>query len=266
MDIRINKLLSSRGVCSRREADRLTEEGRVTADGTVVATGQKVAEDAYICIDGKAVGCDEERVLIAYNKPAGVVCTTTDRFGERDIVSAVGFDRRIYPVGRLDKASTGLIFLTNDGELMNELTKASGRHEKEYIVKINKPVTDGFLEKMRGGIYLEELGKTTAKCKAWACEDIMQTYPSARPAPFHEFVEGTAAGKADSKKTTHTFRIILIQGLNRQIRRMCEACGTRVLSLKRVRIMNVELGSLPEGEYRIIEGEEYEELRRLLGL
>ena len=235
MEIRINKLLSSRGVCSRREADRLTEEGRVTADGTVVATGQKVAEDAYICIDGEPVGCEEERVLIAYNKPAGVVCTTTDRFGERDIVTAVGFEKRIYPVGRLDKASTGLIFLTNDGELMNELTKASGRHEKEYIVKINKPVTEEFLEKMSGGIYLEELGKTTAKCRAWACG-------------------------------TNTFRIILIQGLNRQIRRMCEACGARVTALKRVRIMNVELGSLPEGEYRIIEGEEYEELRWQLGL
>lgn len=239
MEIRINKLLSAVGVCSRREADRLTDAGRVTADGKAVMTGQRVDEDADICIDGRPVERENEKILIAYNKPEGIVCTTTDRFGENDIVSAVGLNKRIYPVGRLDKASTGLIFLTNDGELMNELTKASGQHEKEYVVRINKPVTEDFLSKMQGGIYLKELDRTTAKCRAWACD------------------EGTHS-------LTHTFRIILIQGLNRQIRRMCEACGARVTDLKRVRIMNIELGSLKEGEYRYIKGDEYHELQRRL--
>ena len=254
MEIRINKLLSSRGVCSRREADRLTGEGRVTADGEVVATGQKVDEGACICIDGKAVGRDEEKVLIAYNKPAGVVCTTTDRFGERDIVTAVGMDKRIYPVGRLDKESTGLIFLTNDGAFMNEITKASGQHEKEYIVRINKPVTELFLKRMQEGVYLEELDKTTAKCKAWICEDENGTGCE------------SSRNRVQGKKRSHTFRIILTQGLNRQIRRMCESCGARVTALKRVRIMNIKLGNLPEGGYRFIEGSEYEALRKELNL
>ena len=171
MEIRINKLLSEMGVCSRREADRLTDAGRVTAEGRIVATGSKVDEDAHICIDGKAVEGENEKILIAFNKPKGIVCTTTDRYGKNDIISAVGFDKRIYPIGRLDKDSTGLILLTNDGALMNELTKASGQHEKEYVVRINKRVTEGFLERMRGGLYLHELDRTTAKCKAWACDE-----------------------------------------------------------------------------------------------
>lgn len=252
MKIRINKLLSAAGVCSRREADRLTDAGRVTADGVNVATGEKVEETADICIDGKPIRREESSVLIAYNKPKGVVCTTTDRYGETDIVTAVGFDKRIYPIGRLDKDSTGLIMLTNNGALMNELTKASGQHEKEYLVKINKKVTEKFLEKMRGGIYLEELDKTTAKCRAWACDK-------------KDIDREIKPGK-DGLYDTHTFRIVLIQGLNRQIRRMCDACGARVVSLKRIRIMNVLLGDLPEGEYRMVEGEEYNALVSALGL
>ena len=252
MKIRINKLLSTAGVCSRREADRLTDAGRVTADGVNVATGEKVEERADICIDGKAIRREEGSVLIAYNKPKGVVCTTTDRYGELDIVTAVGFDKRIYPIGRLDKDSTGLIMLTNNGTLMNELTKASGQHEKEYLVKINKKVTEQFLEKMQGGIYLEELDKNTAKCKARACDE-------------RDIDREIKPGK-DGVYDTHTFRIVLIQGLNRQIRRMCEACGTRVVALKRIRIMNVLLGDLPEGEYRMVQGAEYEELAKALGL
>ncbi len=251
MEIRINKLLSSMGICSRREADRMTDAGRVSVGGHAVATGQKVDENADICIDGRPVKRETQKILIAYNKPAGIVCTTTDRYGKNDIVSAVGLDKRIYPVGRLDKDSTGLIFLTNEGALMNELTKASGRHEKEYVVKINKPVTEEFLRRMRGGLYLEELDRTTAVCKVWACDE-KDTKKKLNP---------TKDGSYD----TRVFRIILIQGLNRQIRRMCEACGARVVSLKRVRIMNVLLGSLPEGKYRYIDGEEYGELKRRLG-
>ena len=249
MEVRINKLLSSLGVCSRREADRLTESGRVTADGKSVDTGERVAEDAVICIDGKPVKREEERVLIAYNKPKGVVCTTTDRYGERDIVSAVGFDKRIYPVGRLDKDSTGLIFLTNIGELAAQLTKASGLHEKEYVVGINKNVTEEFLGKMRAGVYIKELDKKTAPCR------VDYFYPD----KYDKM-------SRDKDKGTKFFRIILTQGLNRQIRRMSEACGARVTSLKRIRIMNVELGDLPEGKYRVIEGEEYRELAERLGI
>ena len=228
----------------------MTDAGRVTVGGYTVETGQKVDENADICIDGIPVKRETEKILIAYNKPSGIVCTTTDRYGKNDIVSAVGLDKRIYPVGRLDKDSTGLIFLTNEGELMNELTKASGRHEKEYVVRINKSVTVEFLKRMSGGLYLEELDRTTAACKVWACDE------------KHD--ERKLLPGKDGRYDTSVFRIILIQGLNRQIRRMCEACGARVVSLKRVRIMNIQLGSLPEGEYRYIKGEEYEELIRRL--
>ncbi len=270
MFVRINKLLSERGVCSRREADRLTDAGRVTIDDKVVSTGQKVPTDACICIDGRKTGNDTEKILIAYNKPAGVVCTTTDRYGEKDIVSAVGIDKRIYPVGRLDKESTGLIFLTNQGALMNELTNAGGQHEKEYAVKINKPVTEDFLDRIRGGIYLKELDRTTAKCKAWPCSHEQEKSIFGLTSKERTFKTGKIidhpSDKHESDYATHSFMIVLTQGLNRQIRRMCEACGARVTKLKRLRIMNVKLGELREGEYRYITGNEYDALLKELGM
>ena len=242
MEIRINKYLSEAGVCSRRAADKLLEEGRVSSGESILKPGDKIDDQQDIFVDGVKVKKKEKDLLFALNKPKGVVCTATDRFGEKTVVSLIGTDARIYPVGRLDKDSTGLILLTNNGELTNRLTKASLRHEKEYIVTVNKEITDDFISKMGKGVYLRELEKKTAPCRVEAL------YPHGERAK------------------TRTFRIVLVQGLNRQIRRMCEAFGYRVKSLKRVRIMNIRLEGLKEGEYRQVQGQEYEELIRETGM
>ena len=242
MEIRINKYLSEAGVCSRRAADKLLEEGRVSSGESILKPGDKIDDKQDIFVDGIKVKKKEKDLLFALNKPKGVVCTATDRFGEKTVVSLIDTDARIYPVGRLDKDSTGLIFLTNNGELTNRLTKASLRHEKEYIVTVNKEITDDFISKMSKGVYLKELEKKTAPCRVEALQ------------PHGE------------RAKTRTFRIVLVQGLNRQIRRMCEAFGYRVKSLKRVRIMNVRLEGLKEGEYRQVQGQEYEELIRETGM
>lgn len=224
--MRINKYLSAQGVCSRREADRLLEAGRITVDGVTAMCGQQVDDNSVICIDGSRISDEKPQdVLMAFNKPRGIVCTTTDNQGKNNIVDYIGYDKRIYPVGRLDKDSDGLILLTNNGEITDKILRSVNGHEKEYVVKVNKKITDTFLKSMADGVYLKELDVTTKPCSI-------------------------------SRINNYTFRIILTQGLNRQIRRMCQESGYKVESLTRVRIMNIELGGLKIGEYRIIEGKE----------
>lgn len=224
--MRINKYLSAQGVCSRREADRLLEAGRITVDGVTAMCGQQVDDNSVICIDGSRISDEKPQdVLMAFNKPRGIVCTTTDNQGKNNIVDYIGYDKRIYPVGRLDKDSDGLILLTNNGEITDKILRSVNGHEKEYVVNVNKKITDTFLKNMADGVYLKELDVTTKPCSI-------------------------------SRINNYTFRIILTQGLNRQIRRMCQESGYKVESLTRVRIMNIELGGLKTGEYRIIEGKE----------
>lgn len=228
--IRLNKYLSEAGVCSRREADRLTEAGLVTVDDQTAVMGMKISPDAVVKVQGNAVKKEEEKVLLAFHKPAGVVCTAQKR-EKNNVIDYLGYPKRIFPVGRLDKESTGLLLMTNDGELVNKIMRAGNYHEKEYLVTVNKPVTEEFCKKMASGVPI--LDTVTRKCKV-------------------ELI-----GEKE-------FRIILTQGLNRQIRRMCEKLGYRVTALKRVRIMNIHLGRLKEGTYRKIEGKEKKELERLL--
>ena len=230
--IRINKYLSDAGVCSRREADRLTEAGRVTVRGTVVSTGEKIFPDEEICIDGKPIKKQEKKILLLFHKPRGIVCSTKQQRNEMTVTEYLNYPVRIYPVGRLDKESEGLLLLTNQGDLVNRIMKAGNYHEKEYEVTINRPVTNAFLKQMSEGV--EILDTVTRPCKV-------------------------------KKIGVYTFRIILTQGLNRQIRRMCEACGYRVRELKRLRIMNIHLGDLPTGKYREITGEELSKLEKLAG-
>ena len=225
-ETRINKFLSESGVCSRREADRAVEEGRVKINGTVALMGQKVSEDDTVEFDGKLVKNQERPVLLAVNKPVGIVCTTSRKEGT-NIVDFLNYPVRVYPIGRLDKESEGLLLLTNQGELVNKILRGSYTHEKEYMVRVDKPLTDEFLKRMREGVPI--LDTVTKPCT----------------------VEQTGR---------QSFRIILTQGLNRQIRRMCQALGYRVRFLKRVRIMNIRLGDLKTGAYREVAGEE----RRIL--
>ena len=231
--VRINKFLGSAGYCSRREADRLVGEGRVFIDGNMADMGSRVMPGQKVYVDGKAVVPEEENILIAVNKPRGIVCTTTDKQGANNIVDFLGCDKRIYPVGRLDKDSEGLLLMTNDGELMNNILTGKNEHEKEYIVEVDKNLSDDFERRMSEPMYLKELDKTTRLCRV------------------------IKAGKK-------TFRIILKQGLNRQIRRMCSNLGYKVVKLKRIRIMNIELNDLPAGATRKIEGSEYEKLMNLI--
>lgn len=231
--VRINKFLGSAGYCSRREADRLVGEGRVFIDGNMADMGSRVMPGQKVYVDGKAVVPEEENILIAVNKPRGIVCTTTDKQGADNIVDFLGCDKRIYPVGRLDKDSEGLLLMTNDGELMNNILTGKNEHEKEYIVEVDKNLSDDFERRMSEPMYLKELDKTTRPCRV------------------------IKAGKK-------TFRIILKQGLNRQIRRMCSNLGYKVVKLKRIRIMNIELNDLPAGATRKIEGSEYEKLMNLI--
>lgn len=233
MEVRINKYLSEAGICSRREADRLIEAGVVFIDGVLAECGSRVSEGQTVEVNGITVGKKAERILLAFNKPEGIVCTTTDKQGKNNIVDFIGYHERIYPVGRLDKDSEGLILMTNDGEIMDKILRSANGHEKEYIVRVNKPVTEEFIRKMSDGVYLKELERTTNICTV-------------------------------EKVTKFCFRIVLTQGLNRQIRRMCENFGYKVLKLKRIRIMNILLGDLKVGNYRVVDGEEYEELLRQL--
>ncbi len=235
MTIRINKYLSMNGVCSRRAADRLIADGRVKISGRTAAEGDQVAEGMTVTVDGRPVALQKQDVLLAFNKPRGIVCTASDKQGDNDIIRYIHYGRRIFTIGRLDKDSEGLILLTNNGEIMNRMTSARYRHEKEYIVDIDRPVSDAFVRKMAEGVRLEELDRTTAPC---VCE----------------------------KTGERQFRIVLIQGLNRQIRRMSEACGAHVVRLKRVREMNIRLDGLPVGKWRDVSPEERRELMRELGM
>ncbi|MDD6183656.1 MAG: 23S rRNA pseudouridine(2604) synthase RluF [Lachnospiraceae bacterium] len=228
--IRINKFLSEAGICSRRGADRMVEDGRVTINGTVAQLGDRIQPGQKVCVDGKPVSREDERILLAYHKPKGIVCTSAKK-EKNNIIDYLNYPKRIYPIGRLDKDSEGLLLLTNDGELANEIMKARNYHEKEYEVTVSRPVTETFLRGMAGGVPI--LDTMTRKCQ----------------------VEQT--GK-------RSFRIVLTQGLNRQIRRMCEYFGYRVTKLVRVRIMNIYLGDLSVGKYRELTEKEWAELSAAL--
>lgn len=226
--VRLNKFLSEAGVCSRREADRLVAAGKVTVDGNIADVGMRIFPGQEVKVGNKVVARQEKMVLLAVNKPRGIVCTEERR--ERDsIVRFLNYPTRITYIGRLDKESEGLLLMTNNGDIINKIMRAGNEHEKEYIVKVDRPLTPEFLRQMADGVPI--LDTVTRRCKV---EEV---------------------GK-------YTFRIILTQGLNRQIRRMCEALGYRVTSLKRIRIMNIELGNLRPGEYREVTEEEWEELKR----
>lgn len=228
--IRVNKYLSDCGICSRRQADRLVEEGRIQVNGEVAVMGTKVFENDVVKLDNKVISKENELILLAMNKPRGITCTAQKEDPD-NIVDFLNYPKRVYPIGRLDKDSEGLILLTNDGSIVNKILKASTFHEKEYIVTVNKPITLKFLEGMREGVPI--LDTVTRKC------------------------EVTQVNK-------FTFNIILTQGLNRQIRRMCEYFGFRVVTLQRVRIMNIKLGKLKVGTWRKITEQELKDLYKLI--
>ena len=231
--IRLNKYLSDAGVCSRRAADAAIEAGEVTVNGEIALVGMRVSRQDIVLFKGKPVSNENKKeILIAYNKPSGIVCTAEKR-EKNNIIDHINYPSRIYPIGRLDKDSTGLILLTNQGDLVNKIMRAVNAHEKEYIVTVDKEITADFINKMSTGVYLDELEVTTRKCQV------------------------TKLGKTK-------FKIILTQGLNRQIRRMCQMLGYRVKTLKRVRIMNINLGDIAEDTYRDVTAEEFKELNKLL--
>ncbi len=228
---RINKYLSEAGFCSRREADKLIEQGRVTINGKVPEMGTKVGRGDTVAVDGNPVAVTEDKkVYLAFNKPVGIVCTTDTGVEKDNIIDFINYPSRIFPIGRLDKASEGLIFLTDDGDIVNKILRARNNHEKEYLVTVNKPVTSTFIERMGMGIPILET--VTKKC------------------------EVERLGNFD-------FRIVLTQGLNRQIRRMCEYLGYEVVRLKRTRIMNVKL-DVPTGEYRELTSEELKTIQTMV--
>lgn len=233
--LRLNKYLADHGVCSRREADRLIEQCRVMVNGQIASVGTKVTEEDLVLLNGKRVGGRPQTVVLAFYKPVGVICTQKDRHAEKILNDLIRYPVRVTYAGRLDKDSEGLLLLTNDGKLIDAMMRGANRHEKEYIVKVDQEITEDFLEKIRNGIYLKELDCTTRPCQA-------------------------------EKTGKLTFRIILTQGLNRQIRRMCAALGYEVKKLKRVRIMNITLDQLPYGKYRELTQEEIQQLYRLAGL
>jgi len=232
MATRINKYLSEVGYCSRREADRLILEGKVTINGKIPEIGTKVEDSDQVEVKGQKIenSKKQKNIYLAFNKPVGIVCTTDRRVEPDNIIDFIKYPKRIFPVGRLDKLSEGVIFLTNDGDIVNKILRSRNNHEKEYIVTVNRPINKEFILMMRNGVQI--LDTITKSC----------------------FVKQLGAKK---------FKIILTQGLNRQIRRMCEALGYRVSSLKRVRIMNVKL-DVPKGKYRELRKEELSELNRLL--
>lgn len=229
--VRINKFLSEAGYCSRRAADKLLEQGRITINGVVPEMGTKVEPGDEVAVDGKLVTQNTKKnVYIAFNKPIGIVCTTDRRVEKDNIIDYINYPTRIFPIGRLDKPSEGLILLTDDGDIVNKILRARNNHEKEYIVSVHKPITSDFIQKMSNGVPI--LDTITRKCKV-------------------------------EQLGRYEFRIVLTQGLNRQIRRMCEYFGYDVVRLKRVRIMNIQL-DVPEGEYRDLTSEELSELNHLI--
>jgi 23S rRNA pseudouridine2604 synthase len=229
--IRINKYLSEIGFCSRRAADKLIDEGRVTINGKVPEMGTKVVPGDEICVDGKTIEqAKEAPVYIAFNKPVGIVCTTDTRVERNNIIDYIKFPTRIFPIGRLDKPSEGLIFLTNDGDIVNKILRARNNHEKEYIVSVDRPITAQFIHQMANGIPI--LDTVTRNCEV-------------------------------EQLSRFTFRIVLTQGLNRQIRRMCEYLEYEVIKLKRIRIMNIQL-DVPLGKWRHLTPDELNQLNELI--
>lgn len=228
--LRINKFLSEAGYCSRRQADQLIEAGKVTIDGQVAKMGDKVSDDQQVMVGRQRIVRKEPFVLIALNKPRGIVCTTSEK--EKDnVIRFLNFGQRIYPIGRLDKDSEGLLLLTNQGDIADALMRARNYHEKEYIVRVDKPLTKDFIKALRAGVPV--LDTVTRPCKARMIDK-------------------------------HTFEIILTQGLNRQIRRMCEYFGYRVTALKRIRIVNIRLGDLKTGRWRYLTETEISGLKEAL--
>ena len=217
-DVRLNKFMADCGHCSRREADRLIEAGKVKVNGRIAEMGMRVTDDDMVEAEGRILRREERTILLIFNKPPGITCTTS-KDDETNVVDYINYPKRIYPIGRLDKYSEGLLLLTNRGDIVNGIMRSRYGHEKEYIVTVDRPVDDAFLMKMSSGVYLKELDVTTKPCK---CRKIAR----------------------------NKFSMIITQGLNRQIRRMCEEMGCRVMKLKRIRIIDVELGDLPVGEYR----------------
>lgn len=228
--IRLNKAISDSGFCSRRQADVHIERGKVTINGKTGGLGDRVMPGDEIRVDGKLITENENLVYIALNKPVGITCTTDHRI-EGNVVDFIGHSERIFHIGRLDKPSEGLLLMTNDGDIVNKILRAGNQHEKEYIVKVNRPITDRFVKRMSGGVPI--LDTVTKKCKV-------------------------------ERLSRYTFRIILVQGLNRQIRRMCEYLGYEVETLQRIRIMNIELGNLPLGQWRDLTTKELSDLKKSL--
>ncbi len=224
--MRINKFISETGYCSRREADKLVESGRVTINGATAELGSQAEAGDDVRIDGRQIGEQTKHVYIALNKPVGIT-STTERHVKGNIVDYVGHNERIFPIGRLDKDSEGLILLTNDGDIVNPVLRSEGKHEKEYIVTVDRPVTPKFLEGMASGVHI--LGSMTLPCKVTRIRE-------------------------------RSFRIVLTEGRNRQIRRMCSAFGYSVRRLQRVRIMNIQLGTLPTGQWRDLTDAEKQQL------
>ncbi len=214
--MRLNKYISETGVCSRREADKWIEAGRVTLNGRPACLGSRVADGDEVCVDGASIGAKKKQVYLALNKPAGIICTTEGHIQD-NIIDFVGYPERIFPVGRLDRDSEGLILLTNNGDIVNEILRSENNHEKEYLVTVDRPITDLSLRMMADGVKI--MGELTKPSKV-------------------------------ARLNAQSFRIILTQGLNRQIRRMCSALGYKAQRLQRVRIMNIHLGNLQPGEWR----------------
>ena len=232
---RLNKYIAECGICSRREADRLIESGKVTVNGKTADMGIKVSASDEVIVNGRKLTKKDEKVVLAYYKPIGITCTEKDRFADRTLKDAFDYPIRVTYAGRLDRETEGLLLMTNDGELINRLMKGSNEHEKEYYVKVTKELSSDFKEKMEKGVFLSELNRKTKPCRV----DIIGPY---------------------------TFRIILTQGLNRQIRRMCSELGYKVNALQRVRVANITLGKLRPGTFRKLTKEEKAELYRIVGI
>jgi 23S rRNA pseudouridine2604 synthase len=226
----LNKYISETGICSRREADKMIKAGRVKINGVVAVLGNRVEQKDKVTLDDKPLKRKENTIYLAFHKPVGITCTT-DKKDKTNIIDFINYPKRIFPIGRLDKPSEGLIFLTNDGDIVNKILRAGNNHEKEYIVTVEKPITDDFIKKMSNGIPI--LGTITKKCYV-------------------------------AKKSKFVFKIVLVQGLNRQIRRMCEYLGYKVISLQRTRIMNIRLEGIAPGKWRYFSAKEVKTLNKLI--
>jgi len=231
--VRLNKYLAECGVCSRREADALIEQGKVRVNGQIATPGMKVDSSDEVICHGKKLGSRNEKVVLAYYKPIGVTCTEKDRFADKTLKDAFDYPIRVTYAGRLDKETEGLLLMTNDGDLINQLMRGTNNHEKEYVVKVTKELTPDFKEKMEAGVFLSELNRKTKPCRV----EVLGKY---------------------------TFRIILTQGLNRQIRRMCGELGYKVQALQRVRVANITLGKLRPGTFRRLAKDELQELYHII--